>query len=349
VKIVRAVLADGSVKEYRYERNRTRPRVSGGILQAIFNQYSVSPEFGAMAGGTRENFLRHMRALQDEFAWMTEGDLEDRSARVEFYAYRDRLKDTPFKADDRIGVLRTALYWAEDRGIIGVNRAARIKMLSRQLGLDKKHRDKCYTEAQEVRILSGPQHLADLYTVGLFTCLRRVDCCAIDSRPLSEGGHFDDDGWLVIKPQKTARSSGVVLHLPVFAIPALAAVINRLRKANPQGKLLRTETGIPWQITNVSRQWRAELDEMGMSNMRFHDVRHTGNTRLGIVGCTDSERGAINGDKMAEGSGALYVARMREISLNAYMKWKDYLARKPVVVSLEKERGKRKAFSSVTD
>jgi integrase len=333
VKVVRAVLADGTTKEYRYERGASIPRVAGNALRHIFGEYSSSPEFRRMEPTTRAKFLANMNALQDEFGWMTVANLEHRSARVRFYKHRDSLVDTPFKADFRMAVLRAALSWAEDRGLIEINRARAIKSLRGLMGLDRKHRDKCYTQEQEDQILQRPQHIRDLYTVALYTCLRRVDLAAIDSQK-----HFDRDGWLIITPRKTAKSSGVTLYLPVFAIPTLAETINRLRRENPKGKMLRSGTGIPWHIRALSVAWRAEMDELGFEGMRLHDIRHTGNTRLDIAGCTDSERGAINGDRMAEGSGQVYVARMREISLNAYEKWAAWLAKQGNVVKMPEAR-----------
>jgi integrase len=331
VKIVRATLADGTVREYRYAARQRRARAAGA-LGGLFNQYSVSPEFKRLVPETQALYLRHMAALQDELGWMTRPDLEAPAARAEFYAERDKLAETPGAADMRMAVLRSALGWAEDRGLLDVNRARRIKPLRPPAHLSP-HRDKHYTREQEAEILALPQHYVDLYTVGLYTLLRRIDLCLLDSE-----AHFDRDGWLVIQPRKTARSTGVVLHLPVFALPPLAATIERLRRANPTGKLLRTETGIPWQPHNVSEMWRRAVLELDMDGMRFHDIRHTGNSRLAAAGCTEAERGAINGDKMATGSGQVYVARMREISLNAYRKWAAYLERQPEVVQLASVR-----------
>lgn len=330
MKIVRATLADGSVREYRYDRAPRAPR-TGGALRFLFNLYSVSPEFRQMQPGSQEAYLRNMNALEEDLGWMTLAQLQDKRARIEFYAVRDALVGEPYKADFRIGVLRSALAWAEDRGHIDINRARRIGALVQ----GSKHQEKCYTLEQEAEILSRPQHIRDLYTVALYTCLRRVDCSLLGDE------HMKDPGWFVIQPRKTAHSSGVIVHLPYYALPPLAAAVARLRNANPKGPLLRTETGIPWQPHNISVMWRREVDELEFEGMRFHDIRHTGDTRLVMAGCTEAERGAINGDQMAEGSGQVYVARMREISVNAYRKWAAYLVRKPEVVALEKRRGKR--------
>lgn len=326
VKIVRVRRA-GGIKEYRYNVKPRRQRIAGE-LGDLFNKWSISPEFRRLTSGTQALYLRVMRELQNELGWMTKTDLEDRTARTEFYAVRDKLSETPYAADMRISVLRQCLAWSEDRGLIDINRARRMKPLAPPAHLSP-HRDKCFAVEQEAEILASPQHIADLYTVALYTLLRRIDCCAIDSEK-----HFDKDGWLIVQPQKTRRSTGVVLHLPVFALPPLAAAIARLRKTNPTGKLLRTETGIAWQPHNVSIMWRRIMDELDFEGMRFHDIRHTGNSRLAAAGCTDAERGAINGDRMASGSGQIYVARMREISLNAYKKWAAYLERQPEVVDL---------------
>ncbi len=301
-------LADGSVKTYVYERKpRAVRRHSGGALREIFNRYSVSPEFKRLVPHWQRQKLWLMRKIETELGWMGFGDLESRRARTEFYAMRDRHMDKPRRADFMIQALSSALQWAYDRGIVEVNHATRIEKLSP----NAPRAEKFYSEEQENLLLERlAPDLANLFRFALYTGLRRSDICSLTSENL------DKDGWLVIKPKKTARSAGTTVRLPLFALPPFKSI--RLEKSGP---LLVTVTGRPWCELNVTRRWTKALIRVGMADRTFHDIRRTTGTRLIEAGCTEAERGVIMGHAVAQGSGMAYVARTKEMALNAYGKW----------------------------
>ena len=321
VKIVRRTLADGTIKEYRYRRRRSAPRRELGALRAIFNEYSVSPEFRALCIEWRERKLWLMNLIEARLGWMQVADLEKREARTAFYALRDHHADRPHRADKMMQTLSSILQWAYDRGKIGVNHAARIGALSEP----RRSVDHYTAEQEEVLIDRLPDDLRRLYLVALYTGLRRGDLCAL--RP----DQLDRDGWLVVTPRKTAKASGVAVHLPVFALPPLRDALGALP--------LTTLGGLAWTEMNVSHRWRRAVRPLGIG-LRFHDIRHTTATRLVEAGCTEAERAAILGHALAGGAGAAYVARTRALSLNAYRKWSAALAGGARIVRFAAASGK---------
>jgi len=324
MKIVRRQLADGSVREYRYKRREKRERAADGILRRLFNEYSVSPEFKRLVPAWQQRKLWLFKIIEQRLGWMTYADLNSRVARAKFYELRDEHASLPDRADKMMQALCSALEWAYDRGKIDVNHARRISSLVNRP--DPKH----YTLEQEELILSKlPADLRTLYLFALYTGLRRADLCALTWKHLK-------DGWLVVQPQKTARKTGVWVHLPTFALPPLKELIAGLSKKGEH--MLTTGTGLPWSEFNVSHRWRRAMLKIGIEGTWFNEIRHTTATRLVEAGCTDAERGAIMGHALSKGSGAAYVARTRALSLNGYTRWAKALEGAEIV---RIEAGKR--------
>lgn len=321
-------LADGSTKEYRYEKKRREPRQPSGALREIFNEYSASPEFGHLSESWKPKKLFLMRMVEKELGWMTKKDLESRIARTQFYAARDRHANLPSRADQMMQTLSSVLEWAYDRGALEVNHARRIKALTDRP--DPKH----YTQDHEDLFSQKlPEDLWTLYLFALYTGLRRTDICSARRENIK-------DGWLIVQPKKTQRKTGVWVHLPLFALPPLQAIIDKAPKG--QGALVVTEGNIPWTEFNVSHRWRRYMLKIGIEGTWFNEIRHTTATRLVEAGCTDAERGAVMGHALSEGSGKAYVTRTRQLSLNAYEKWARALAGSVAeIVPIENARVRR--------
>lgn len=329
MKTVRRKLADGSVREYRYSRKKLQPREPDGALRHIFNEYSASPEFKRLAKAWRERKLWLFNLIEQDLGWMTAKNLEDRRARDEFYTLRDKYAHLPDRADKMMQSLSSALEWAYDRGRLGVNHARRIK------GLAVRTHPKHYSIEQETVLLEKlPEDLRQLYLFALYTGIRRGDLCTLKWTDLKA------DGWLTYQPHKTLHSTGVWVHLPTQVLSPLSSLIEGLPKRGPH--LLATGTGIPWSEYNVSIRWRLNLQKIGIHGTWFNEIRHTTATRLVEAGCTEAERGAVMGHAMAGGAGASYVARTRQLSLNAYRKWDQWLESGAEIVALENARVGRK-------
>lgn len=310
IKIVRRTLADGSIKEYHYKRDEIKPRRTIGALRDIFNQYAESNAFRRCAPRWQAQALVHMRTIEDELGWMTADDLENVSCRRHFYALQAKFTDTPHKADALIAVLSTALAWAYDQAMISVNHCTKIKRLVNPK--DSPHRDKCYSEEQERLILAGPSHVRDLYQFALYTGLRLGDMCVLPPSAI------DKEGWLRWRPSKTRRKTNTEVWIPTFAMPPLRELLPRL---HPTKDRLLTRKGVPWLPNYISRNWPSWIGELGVTGMRFHDIRHTTSTRLVLAGCTEAERAMILGHATSDGTGAIYTARVKELALRAYQKW----------------------------
>ncbi len=318
-RIVYRTLADGTVKEYRYDRKKKTPRQPTGALRQIFNAYSESPEFKGCVVEWRTRKLWLMNLIEERLGWMTLADLEHPNARRKFYELRDAYADLPHRADKMIQSLSSILEWAIDRSMLGYNHAARMGALASS----RKH-VATYTEEMHARLIAElPREINILYLMALYTGARRGDLIDL------KWSQIDSGGWLTFTPSKTSKTTAAVVSLPTRVLKPLAGLLDSLPRESAH--ILTQLNGYPWYEVNVSKRWQRQMEKMGYAGMRFHDIRHTTATNLVEAGCTEAERGAIMGHAVSSGSGIVYVARTKQLSENAYRKWNDYLSRGQVI------------------
>lgn len=305
VKVVRRRLADGTVKEYRYDRDAPKAKPVSAI-EDMSRQYQQSPEFKALSPKWQSVCSRRLEHIVEKMRPATYGDFNQRWIRSEFYALRDTMKNKPAAADQTMKVLARLLEWAYDRGIIEYNHAQRIGRL-------KPHASRAeilWTAEQRDAFLkhAGPD-LAAAFTVAYYTALRISDLVAV------KWSDFDGN-WLVVRTSKT----GAVVHLPVYMLAPLAETIDGLSRCCDY--MLSTEHAHPWSVINLSKRAQKCYAAAGIKGMHWHDLRGTAATELANAGATELEVKAIIGHSIGGGSAfGSYVTRSRELAQNAYRKW----------------------------
>lgn len=103
--------------------------------------------------------------------------------------------------------------------------------------------------------------------LAIFGPMRRGEVCALNYEDIkgnkihvSKSMAFNDQKEWVIKPPKTLTSDRYIIF-PDFVIQAI----------NPKGKSGRIYNCNPNQLTN---RFKRSMQEIGMSNVRYHDLRH---------------------------------------------------------------------------
>lgn len=313
VKIVRKRLADGSVKEYRYDldaaaRKKIVARRSHAVHQ-LATAYYASPEFAALAPRYQRQKRYRLSIAADFLGWMTFDDLADRRARAEFYRLRDAHRSTPATADHIVGALSHLLAWAYERGLIEINHAARLE----HIAPTSSRADRVWSDDDIAAYLAVARpDFGRLFLAALYTAARQADLCAMRAADLR-------DGWLTYRPTKTARSTGVVVHLPVLDLPPLRDL---LLDPPRDGALWRDHRGEAWRPTSVQARHRATLAAAGLADLHWHDLRGTAASRMLDAGATDAQVAAITGHTLASGSSlGAYLARTRALAQGAYRAW----------------------------
>ena len=309
------------------ERRRT------GVWTEIVDAYQKSLQYKRLARSTQRMYDSICFDLIEQLDWMTKKDVEARTVRAALLELRDDIAGRGHlnMADKYIKVARLLLGFAYDRAMIGYNHAIGIE----QLAPSKPRAQITFKPEVRATILKeASPDLSAAFELALYTAARLGDLCRL------EWSMLDDDGWLVFKPSKTLRSSGVEVHLPVFALDPLANLIDRLPRDRDRILIYHGEMGPrPWKPINLSLKWSTfRATSLGGADLHWHDLRGTAVSDLLKAGCTDAEVAAITGHAIGANSEiGTYAERCRELALSAFTKWNKALAPRGKVVQLRRK------------
>jgi integrase len=110
----------------------------------------------------------------------------------------------------------------------------------------------------------------------LYTAQRRSDIVRMGPQ------HFRN-GMIIVRAQKTSRSTGKVLQIPIH--PELALLL----AATPAEHLtyLTTKTGAPFTAAGFGNKFREWCDEAGLAHCSAHGLRKAQCRRLAEAGCSE--------------------------------------------------------------
>ena len=170
------------------------------------------------------------------------------------------LSETTINRD--IEVIRHLLFWAADEGFIPVNPVARIRMVR-----ERGQRRPVLSVADEQKLLATcSSHLRPIVIAALDTGMRRGELL----NQFWEHVDFDRN-LLSVTHSKTAEGE----HRLVPLSERFRAILEELRK--PTG-IIFTYDDKP--IRRLKTGWAGALRRAGLPHIRFHDLRHTFNSRL---------------------------------------------------------------------
>jgi integrase len=176
-----------------------------------------------------------------------------------------------------IEVIRHLLFWAADEGFIPANPIARIRMVR-----ERGKRRPVMPVADELKLLAAcSDHLRPIVIAALDTGMRRGEL--LNQR--FEDVDFDRK-VISVSHSKTAEGE----HRQVPMTRRVLELLEGLRK--PKGVLFTFE-GQP--IRRIKTGWAGALRRAGLPHYRFHDLRHTFNSRLGDLGIIADVRKELMG------------------------------------------------------
>ncbi len=206
--------------------------------------------------------LRITKSLADEF----------RKAR---HTRNQAIKDATINRD--LSVLRHILYWAVDEQLLAANPLARMKMAR-----ERRTRRQVLGVAEEALLLGvAKDHLRAMVMIALDTGMRRGEITG----QKWEDVDFSQKSLFVTRsktPEGESREIPLTERLFTFL----------LEHRKPEGLVIDFQ-GHPVRI--VKRSWGTALKNATLRHMRFHDLRHTFNTRLMEAGVLQEIRMALMG------------------------------------------------------
>jgi integrase len=182
--------------------------------------------------------------------------------------------------------------------------------------LAKDRKDIAWSSEQSAAFLDSCCRVArQAFVLSRYSALREVDICLLEL-----GVNFDGE-WIILKPQKTIKKTGVTVYIPVFAIPPLVDLFEELPKT---GRLLVSDRGANMTTTNLRRLINDGKIAAGLAgqNIHFHDVRGMLINSLLDAGATDAEVRSVSGHSLKDKGGlGAYATATPQLAFAGFRKW----------------------------
>jgi integrase len=225
---------------------------------------------------------------------------------------RDRRKEKPRLTDTTLNrdveVLRHLLYWAVDEGFLTTNPIARIHLPKQR----RKPRPILSFAEEDKLLAAAAPHLHKLTIAALDSGMRRGELFH------QLWDHVDfNRRLLLVTHSKTA--GGEAREIPLTA--RFAELLSSFKQ--PEGFIF-TFKGRP--IRKIKTAWKAAIRRAGIRYSRFHDLRHTFNTRLMEAGVVQDVRKAIMGHSSGDEVNSLYTHVELPVKREAIRKLEAWVA-----------------------
>jgi integrase len=225
-----------------------------------------------------------------------------------------QLTDTTINRD--LEALRHILFWAVDEGLLLSNPFVRLRLVPER----RKPRAVVSLEEELKLIPAAAPHLRSIIITALDTGMRRGEL--LNQR----WEHVDFNRKLLfVTRSKTAGGEG-------REIPLTERVYSLLFASRQSAGLIFTFKGKPIRV--VKTAWKAAIRRAGIRYYRFHDLRHTFNTRLMEAGVMQEIRKTLMGHSLGEDVNSTYTHIELPVKREAIHKLETWLKAQVI------ERGK---------
>jgi integrase len=271
------------VNNQRFQITQCDPNVTFGELATQF----------VASGIARPHHIYHLKFLRPFFGELPAPRLT-KSSTEEFRRMRQAkrpeagLKDATVNRD--LSVLRHILYWAVDEQRLLSNPLARMKMAR-----ERRIRRQVLSVAEEQKLLAATakNHLHAMIIAALDTGMRRGEIT-------SQRWEDIDFSRQVLFVTRSKTPEGESREIPLST-----RLLGHLLEHQTCEGLIFSYKGRPLRI--VKRAWKTALKNAGIRHVRFHDLRHTFNTRLMEAGVMQEVRMALMGHSSGSKVHATYT------------------------------------------
>ena len=269
----------------RKQAERIEAKLKEEVNNQRFRIVEIDPamQFNELAarfiasGSVRPHHIYHLKFLLPFFSdfpviritkSLTEEFRRQRMARAS-------IKDATVNRD--LSVLRHILYWGVDEQLLAANPLARMKMAR-----ERRTRRQILSIAEEEALLGiAKDHLRIMIIAALDTGMRRDEIT-------SQRWEDIDFSRAVLSVTRSKTPEGESREIPLTR--RLCELLLENRKS--EGTVVEFN-GKPVRI--VKRAWQTALKNATIRHVRFHDLRHTFNTRLMEAGVMQEIRMALMG------------------------------------------------------
>ena len=197
------------------------------------------------------------------------------------------LSDTTINRD--LEALRHILFWAVDEGLLRANPLSRVPLVRPR----RKPRIVLSLAEEEKLLAAAAPHLRAIAIASLDSGMRRGEILA------QRWEHVDFDRRLLsVTHSKTAGGEG-------REIPLTGRLLDLLTGQRQDEGFVFTFKGAP--VKKIKTAWKAAIRRAGIRYLRFHDLRHSFNTRLMEAGIVADVRRSLMGHSTGADVNAIYT------------------------------------------
>jgi integrase len=207
----------------------------------------------------------------------------------EFRQWRKPQGVTDATVNRALSVLRHILYWAVDESLLQSNPMARLPLVK-----ERRLRRPVMSIAEEETLLPVlPDYLRCIVIGALDTGMRRGELLKQQWEDVDLSREL-----LSVSRSKTAGGEG-------REIPLTKRLLNLLAKRSQPSGTVFTNEGRP--LSWIRKGWLGGLKRAKLRHFRFHDLRHTFNTRLMEAGVIQDVRMALMGHSSGSEVHSIYT------------------------------------------
>jgi integrase len=266
--------AEAIERQFRDELNQVRHRLPQLKPEMTFGELTTRFIGSDMA---RPHALDRLNHLLPFFADIKLADF-NQSAIRKYRQERNRQKSLTAATVNRdLSVLRRILYWAVEDGYLATNPLGRLRMERER----RTKRPVMSLREEQLLMAAAPEHLQRIIRCALHTGMRRGEILS------QRWDDFDFDNRILhVSHSKTPEGEAREIPLTTQLYESLLA---HRKEHGPAF----TYDGSAIKIIKTS--WAASLRRAGIRHFRFHDLRHTANTRMMLAGVLQEVRREIIG------------------------------------------------------
>lgn len=297
-----------------------REKPPEGCFFTLIAEYRGSAEYKKLRPSTTRDYDRYLKIIEEKWGRTPIAFISTPGFRGDLKSWRDKMSETPRKADLAWAVLARVLSVAKDRGRIKDNPAARGGRLYKADRVDA-----IWTkDTIDLARAKLPKDLSDAMMLALWTGQRQADVLTLPWSAI-------DGRFIRLKQAKGGRRVSVRIIAP------LRRLLDEIQRRPPHKDkagvvrekaktILTNSRGEPWTSSGFRASWGKKIAEIGIAGLTFHDLRGSAITRLAEAGCTEAEITSITGHSPATVSAMLdrhYLSRTDALSDSAGQKLED--------------------------
>ena len=301
---------DAEIVDHRFkeELNRKRQQIVEPRPDMTFGE--LAARFLA-EGSPRAYHLDRLKVLLPYFSDQAIG----RITKGLVHDYRKRrhvqktVSDTTINRD--LEALRHMLFWAVDEGFLTANPLSRTRLVP-----ERRRPRPIMTVAEELRLLqAAAPHLSQIIVTALDTGMRR--------------GELLTQRWehVQLARQLLYVTSSKTPGGEAREIPLTQRLLKLFTENRREQGLIFTFQKRP--IHRIKTAWKAAIRRAGLRYFRFHDLRHTFNTRLMEAGVLQEVRKALMGHSSGEDVNSIYTHIELPAKREAIRKLEAWVASQP--------------------